>query len=503
MLPEDIHSDEEAGSEGQQGLPGSARAKEVIKAIDLNHVVAEGVELCQLLVLWLSLTAGVSRNTANIVLVTLKMIITTILHLLVIALAATGVNISLPAINLPSDVRTLYTKFSLEPTLQHYPLTGLLPQYCTWKRSLRARPNQRLVPHCLYMTQSFKAWLKFFLSSPPDERMHGIHDSPAWESLRAFLHSSFHLIFGMYINWFNPFTNKIAGKVISCGAIVLYCLNLPLEIQFLPENVFVLGMMPAPSSLTIWTISHILSSAIRKVAGFASHAASYFCSFCKCLKENIEDLAHDSWWRDAQTVKAKEEIRKATGVRWMVLHNPPYWNPIDHVTLGYMHNFLEGVLQYQLRILWGIGHSKQALKKLMELDDDTTGHESSASGSEDIPQNPSFASHYPNFDVSSSDSDTPIASLSHNSDEDDMGVNDATFDIPVGFDFTLAELSSIQACIQNIYLPSWVQRPPGNLGNASHGKLKAHELLVLFIAILPLILLEIWSTSGELDVHLL
>jgi len=47
---------------------------------------------------------------------------------------------------------------------------------------------------------------------------------------------------------------------VSCGAIILYCLNLPLSIRFLPENTFIIGMTPAPHAPTVWTISHILDS---------------------------------------------------------------------------------------------------------------------------------------------------------------------------------------------------------------------------------------------------
>lgn len=114
----------------------------------------------------------------------------------------------------------------------------------------------------------------------------------------------------------------------SCGAILLYCLNLPLSIKFLTENTFVVGMTPTPHALTVWTIVHILESvqtmimefdlprkilpthchpngiavsaqiiplladlqAIHKVAGHLSHSMHLFCTFCKCQKNNIEDL---------------------------------------------------------------------------------------------------------------------------------------------------------------------------------------------------------------------
>jgi hypothetical protein len=42
--------------------------------------------------------------------------------------------------------------------------------------------------------------------------MNDIQDSPAWRDLQGFFQSPRNLIFGIYIDWFNPFTNKIAGN---------------------------------------------------------------------------------------------------------------------------------------------------------------------------------------------------------------------------------------------------------------------------------------------------
>ena len=92
-----------------------------------------------------------------------------------------------------------------------------------------------MVPHSLYTTQSFDSWLESFLSqkiieqglketfqqyinNPPTAfcgTMKDIHDSPAWKNLRAFLLSPYHLVFGIYVDWFNPFSNKIAGKILQ------------------------------------------------------------------------------------------------------------------------------------------------------------------------------------------------------------------------------------------------------------------------------------------------
>ncbi len=334
-------------------------------------------------------------------------------------------------------------------------------------------------------------------------------------------------------------------------------------------------MMPGPGMPNVQTISHILISvqkaigefdlpgkllptfrfpnhttvaarvipliadlqAIRKVAGYVSHAADLFCSFCKCVKDDVEDLAHHTWhlrtgaevrhqaeeWHNAITVAKKEEIVKKTGVRWTPLHNLPYWNPVSHVMLGYMHNFLEGVLQYQLRSLWGIGRSKSATTQATLHDTEETLSEAEISESQDELDGLSqeaeevgragsetglteimghvtmLDSDIINLDVDMDSDDNaastqstprPLQFLDLDNDSED---DDYIPSVDTGmFNFSSAEISQIRACIHDVALPTCVQRPPSNLGEASHGKLKAHELLVLFSIIFPLIIPELW-----------
>ena len=366
------------------------------------------------------------------------------------------------------------------------------------------------------------------------------------------------------------------GKVVSCGAILLYCLNLPLSIRFLPENTFVVGMTPAPHAPTVWTISHILDSvqsmimefdlpgkilptyrhplngiavaariiplladlqAIRKVAGYLSHSARLFCTFCKSPSDNIEDLDYQRWemrqgrevraqaeeWRDLVTITEKESRARETGVRWTPLHNMPYWNPVKHVLLGFMHNFLEGVLQHQLRVLWGIGRTKAAHKKIAEMEKDDTAsnlHTSdvsdnsdwegsqhgSASGLTDdlvdmvVDQDTDMDVDHP------SGTPTPPPESITLSLEDESDNEDNTTPTPDSnkvFNFTDEELEMIRSCIRDVQLPTWVQRPPVNLGESSHGKLKAHELLILFSVIFPLIIPKLWWGGNERQGQLL
>ncbi|KAF9016539.1 hypothetical protein BDZ89DRAFT_1216320 [Hymenopellis radicata] len=578
--------------------------------INLNEVLAPVFQLCNILVAWLSLAQGVSRKTANVVLKVLRLIQITTLRLVLAAFLSAGVPASIStSLDIPQDIRTVYLNGELEPEIiriiscpkcfkPYLLVNGVAPAVCSYKRSVRAkacgtalwkqrhtRTGTKRVPALLYSTQSFESWLCFMLSRapiedclrdsfakyqnrPPLHQMHDVHDSPAWYSLRGFLRSPYHLVFALYIDWFNPFSNKIAGKKVSCGAIILYCLNLPLEIRFLPENTFIVGMIPGPHEPDVWTISHILESlknaiiafdlpgkvlptyyfpngvdvasriipliadllASRKTAGYLSHSANAFCSFCELLISDIENLNYTEWvartganvrmqaeeWKNCPTISGKKEIAKRNGVRWTPLHDLEYWNPVQYVILGFMHNSLEGVLEHQLRILWGIGRTKAAIQKLEEDADDETYSESEISESSDeLDDLRQETIDYQTLNLTedldlmevdeeeSEDTPTPTPAPYMDDSDSDSDTEYIPANIQGAFDFTSEQLEQIQTCIQNILLPTWVERPPGNLGEAQHGKLKAHELLILFTDIFPLIIPELWWNEDNTDKKML
>ena len=163
--------------------------------------------------------------------------------------------------------------------------------------------------------------------------MHCIWDSPAWQSLGTFTSTPHNLTFSYYIDWFNPFTNKIAGRVVSCGAIMMFCLNLPDEMQRMPKYTFFAGITPPlkePTMITITAVSDPIVErlkgmwegriicthqyplgvqkqvrvlvaigdllAICKAMGFHGVASElHICSFCDLCKADLEDLRHHLW----------------------------------------------------------------------------------------------------------------------------------------------------------------------------------------------------------------
>ncbi|KAF8175306.1 hypothetical protein K438DRAFT_2045904, partial [Mycena galopus ATCC 62051] len=384
----------------------------------------------------------------------------------------------------------------------------------------------------------------------------------------------------LVIDWFNPFTMKIAGRVVSYGAIVLHCLNLPIELRFLLENREVAQKPIIPGDPDIWTITHILTSfaemmnkfsppgkaiktfknplgvmvaarilpfiadlqALRKVAGYMACNATQFYTWCLLVLDKIEDLDHGSWilrdsatvsaqarvWHEAVSVTAKNILSKASGVRWSPIHDIAQFDPVNHILLGFMHNWLEGVLMRHLRVLWGIGRPKTNEKKAVGTLDDIDGYatpsemtETSDSEREHdepvefrtIPhprqQTPEASTSHINamdVDEESDDSTTPtpetylgIPPEDFQDEEEDFIILDA-----LGmFNFSPAEIGCIRTCISNISLPTWVARPPRNLGEASHGKLKAYESLILFTVIFPLIIPELWWGKGTTELAFL
>ncbi|KAJ7190898.1 hypothetical protein B0H12DRAFT_1246358 [Mycena haematopus] len=234
------------------------------------------------------------------------------------------------------------------------------------------------------------------------------------------------------------------------------------------------------------------------------------------------------------------------------MHRLEYWDPVWHIILGFLHNWLEGILQHQLRDLWGVGRKGDTKKdKNKDQDQDDRDEEftardlsESAAESEDLvndllewitddededrpededlpededpPQEESTPQGTPTPDPTLET--TPVqdtvppalpgrhrrhpAQAGQNLDMmdlDDGGDDDQDLDyIPLPTDISKAELKAIRECIRNLPLPTWVSRPPSNLGEKSHGKLKADQYLILFTAILPLILPAIFVKRGDL-----
>ncbi|KAL5512130.1 hypothetical protein ACEPAG_3651 [Sanghuangporus baumii] len=208
------------------------------------------------------------------------------------------------------------------------------------------------------------------------------------------------LAFSLNVDFFNVDGVRSGAASVSCGIISLICLNLPEDIRYKHENVFLAGIIP-PKEPDVTQINHYLAPlvdefrvlwdpgvcfsrtassrngrlaravialvvcdlpAARKVSGLLGHSSDTFlCSHCSCSREMIGKVdevfePHDTAvlqeqskaWRNARTSKEQDAITNQYGVRWSELWRLPYWDPLKQLVVDPMHCLLLGLVQNHL-----------------------------------------------------------------------------------------------------------------------------------------------------------
>lgn len=362
--------------------------------------------------------------------------------------------------HIPKDATTALKRFDIEPNITEYACchtcfaiyapTGdsnnpVYPEFCTWKDTTsqeetpcgsplllvsgkgKAKTSR---PKRVFGYQDPTSWLARLLTRSSDLEKYieqswsatdgnEVKDVFDAEALKGFKgpdgkpwsvcpNDDLHLVFSMFVDWFNPYGNKQAGKSNSIGAIYMVCLSLPAAIRYKAENVYLVCIIPGPKEPTVTQLNHLLKPivadflklwysgvrfsrtaqkqfgrtvkcaiipvvcdlpALRKTAGYAGHSAHNFCSFCRVQKGdiaanfNFEDWPRRQWdehlceariWRDASTNAAQEKHFKIHGLRWSELLNLPYWDPTRFSVLDAMHNLFLGEFQHHCRRVWGL-----------------------------------------------------------------------------------------------------------------------------------------------------
>lgn len=352
---------------------------------------------------------------------------------------------------LPRDTRTIIDRMNLDPVYKSfvccpkcfftYDADQPYPDHCVNRdpsgtkecgRALRKKKRQgsveTSVPTREYIHQDFRHWLGRMYARPeieealgrkpdvPDKtEMADIWDATMVRELKGPDGKPFvdcpkdeaRLVLSLNMDGFNPLQNKQAGKTISTGGLYMVCLNLPPALRYKVENMFLVGVIPGPSSPSLHQINHVIRPivtdlldlwrngvfltstsrypngrhvrvalgplvcdlpAARQMAGLGSFSSTYFCGECMQKKENMNDLDSGSWehrnledhrvfaesWKVASTHEARTACFDKAGVRWSELLRLPYWDPTRFVVVDTMHCFYLGLFRRHIRYIWGM-----------------------------------------------------------------------------------------------------------------------------------------------------
>ncbi|MBW0533732.1 hypothetical protein O181_073447 [Austropuccinia psidii MF-1] len=358
------------------------------------------------------------------------------------------------------------------------------------------KPRSR-IPKSILITQSLTYWLRWFLNvSGVEETMEKWHNElesqppvpiidvaqgAMWKTLfqNEARNSSWTLAFSLFIDWFNPLQNKLAGRQVSMGVIALNCLNLPPRLRYQSQYTFLSGIIPGPMQPNMFTISNVLGPlvnellelrngirihtpkypkgcqiivklaalmgdmvATHKVGGFMSHSATRLCSWCEIVtnerqdlklgkQRTVQDVRNTSYaYHELESQVKKEDLAKRSGIRWSELNRLPYWDPVLNIMLGVMHNWFEGVLKHQFMYQWGFDWKSEVPTQ-----------ESSRSSESDFEE----------MDWSRSETQNINGRLQNE------------------------EKKQLKCNIDEVVVPKGVTRVPAQLGTSQCGKLKASE----------------------------
>lgn len=407
-------------------------------SLSVHHIIFA----CYVLVATLHLLCGLSLDDCSFLLPCIE---------LIVGLSADYVSSKERLLKaFPRDIRTVKKVLQLTPVVTPFVLCPKcfalysqdedVPATCSHRDTVSSEPcgealttfkrfgsQTRTIFIREYLHQSFKSWLGALMCRPGLEiildrdvlargREGVISDIFGGTVLREFCGpddlpflpskgSEGRYVFGLSVDAFNPFLNKQAGKKASSTAIYMVCLNLPPDIRYKAENMYLAGIIPGPREPSLTQINHLLEplveellefwtpgvwftrtprwehgrlvraaliplvcdlKAARQVMGHGSHSARKFCSICQLPRNEINTIdgsklvaissteyrRRATIWKGASSRTQREIFFKKYGVRWSVLLRLPYWDPPRFTVIDTMHTVLLGHLHRHCYVLW-------------------------------------------------------------------------------------------------------------------------------------------------------
>ncbi len=212
------------------------------------------------------------------------------------------------------------------------------------------------------------------------------------------------LLFSLNLDFFNVEEMRLRGASASSGIVAMACLNLPVDIRYKPENMYISCIIPGPKEPRLTQTNHFLRPLVedlkvswergtqfshspdrvvrsalacavcdlvgaRKLSCMAGVTSNHICTICDCFghasygrtdvdewkTRNREDLLDAAThWRNATSANEQDKLFSANGIRWSELWRLPYWDRARQLVIDPMHNLLEGLAQAHFRFVLGL-----------------------------------------------------------------------------------------------------------------------------------------------------
>ncbi|KIM50309.1 hypothetical protein SCLCIDRAFT_77384, partial [Scleroderma citrinum Foug A] len=189
--------------------------------------------------------------------------------------------------------------------------------------------------------------------------------------------------------------------------ISMACLNLPLDVRYKLENMYLASIILGPKQPLLENLNHyirpliaqlaiswkqgvrysrtanhpggrVTRSAIvlavcdlpaaRHLAALAGTSSHFLCSACNCYhrasygrtdfekwvsrdKDKLRQYAKQ--WRDVRTTAERKRLFKTYGIQYSELWWLPYWDPTCQLVVDSMHCILKGLVQHHVHNLLG------------------------------------------------------------------------------------------------------------------------------------------------------
>ncbi|KAF8801630.1 hypothetical protein BYT27DRAFT_7173847 [Phlegmacium glaucopus] len=289
--------------------------------------------------------------------------------------------------------------------------------------------------------------------------------------------------------------------------------------------------------------------AARKTSGFASIHHTQMCAMCHCT-QRPEDPLNDSFatlgkqrtnedirnsaqvYLNAENEKDRSEAVHNTGIRWSELFRLPYFDTSCFVVVDAMHNLFLGLVQEHFDIL-GIRlnntnskttpsivvdipegsinrlniHECKSVTRLINILEAPIKKELKSGAGYDVYFKRLFPLHRAALELVCTSVGAPLKRNSEHIKKSKLNKPEFIHSIlawrltqtetPQNFTsgaiLTAQEMAEIRSDIENMITPSWLTSVPTNLGEPSHGKLKADQWRTLGTTYLPISLIRLWD----------